>query len=685
MKEAVRKIGKKSVSMIKGRTIKRLKREIVEKAEIVSFDMFDTLVVRNCMEPSEVFDLVELRYNRENEKNKIEEFRRYRLEAEKKARKSNQEREVTLEDIYSVLYRKYGEQIEKIKLLEIDTEYRLCCENYEMKQFYNRVIESGKKVIIISDMYLSADILKKILSKCGYRGYEFVFVSSDEGVTKRSGRLFKEVMNKYSIEPGKLLHIGDHPISDNDVPKRMGLQTFLYKKRSKESAFYKSSKGKRHAWDMQKRIEFDVIRSAMRNDATHNKNIFSKVGYEVLGPMLMGYTVWLHAMAKTEKADGILFLAREGYIMYRAYKELFPEPSRTVLQYIHVSRQSLCRASIINTNSYTELINLFSDLMRGVDTVGELAELLGIGKFTAELCEECGFAAGDALEKVEDKDRLYEKIIMVGNQYFVEQHKLLLEYLASHQVVSGKIMISDVGWNGTMQMLLSRLLTDVQWIGAYLGVSSILKEREYTSLDRRGYWFDASGWETKGQMVRFTTSAIEALFINQEGTTLEYKQSGKEVKAVQSVCMKSKKEIQNDKGVKDAAIDCIRDFVKNGILHIITPLDADVACFSYVNFAVYPRRTAIHFFKSYEFVNGIKSVGFLPEHSLGYYLFHLKDLKKEINLSTAKIIWFRGLLKIPLPYFELFCILANQFSVKAEFNKKYLSERQKSTAVFYEE
>ena len=87
MKEAVRRIGKKGISILKGRTIRQLKREMIEKAEIVSFDIFDTLIVRNCIEPHEVFDIVEFRYNRENNKNKIEGFRRYRLEAEKEARK----------------------------------------------------------------------------------------------------------------------------------------------------------------------------------------------------------------------------------------------------------------------------------------------------------------------------------------------------------------------------------------------------------------------------------------------------------------------------------------------------------------------------------------------------------------------------------------------------------------------
>ncbi|MCM1135497.1 MAG: hypothetical protein NC400_07965 [Clostridium sp.] len=683
MREKLTKLVKKSISKVRGKTLESLNNEMLNKSEIISFDMFDTLVLRDCIDTLEVFDIVEFRYNQENDKDKIEEFRKHRIEAEKEARKNNSSEEITFDDIYKILYYKYGKSTEKIKMLEVDTEYKLCRANNEMKQFYDALIESGKRVIIISDMYFSAEILERILLKCGYSGYEAVFVSSDRGITKRSGKLFVEAAAKSGVAMKKLFHIGDHPISDDLVPKRMGIQTFLYRKQNNEPCFFKDNKKRIRTENIHNQISFDVIKSVIQNNINHNRNIYSKVGYEVLGPMLMGYTAWLYEMAKAEKVDSILFLAREGYTLYKAYVELFCEPPRDALQYIHVSRQSVCRASIINTCNYMELINLFSYLMRGINTVGDFIELLGIGKFTADICEGDSFTPEDTLEELQDRESLYKKIRIIGGPYFKEQHDLLLEYLTVHHAVKGKIIVSDVGWNGTVQMLFNKLLPEVQWVGAYFGVNDMFKEREYTQLDRRGYWFEASEWkERKGQMARFTPSAMEILFINHEGTTLEYKRFEKEIKAVQDEGSVFEGKFENDREVKSAAMEFIRDFTESGMFDMVKSFSADIACLSYINFAVYPKGDTIRFFKGYEFIDGVKKVKFLPEHFIGYYFFHYKELKKEINLSTAKIIWFKGLFRLPLPYFWIFCTLANKLGVKTEFNRKYLSGRQKDGELF---
>ena len=57
----------------------------IEDAKIVSFDVFDTLLLRNVCKPIDVFDIVENLYsNRYREKI---EFKKLRIEAEKKNQK----------------------------------------------------------------------------------------------------------------------------------------------------------------------------------------------------------------------------------------------------------------------------------------------------------------------------------------------------------------------------------------------------------------------------------------------------------------------------------------------------------------------------------------------------------------------------------------------------------------------
>ena len=95
----------------------------------------------------------------------------------------------------------------------------------------NACKESGKKIIIISDMYLDSSIIEEILQNCGYDLADVpIYVSSEYGKTKRSGNLFRTVLEHEEVEAGKVLHIGDNLISDYLMPKKCGMKSFLYRR-----------------------------------------------------------------------------------------------------------------------------------------------------------------------------------------------------------------------------------------------------------------------------------------------------------------------------------------------------------------------------------------------------------------------------------------------------------------------
>jgi signal transduction histidine kinase len=55
-------------------------------------------------------------------------------------------------------------------------------------------------------------------------------VSSEYGKTKRSGNLFRTVLEHEEVEAGKVLHIGDNLIADYLMPKKCGMKSFLYRR-----------------------------------------------------------------------------------------------------------------------------------------------------------------------------------------------------------------------------------------------------------------------------------------------------------------------------------------------------------------------------------------------------------------------------------------------------------------------
>ena len=68
---------------------------LTEKNKAVTFDVFDTLIIRNAVKPVEVFDIVGGRL-----------FRYVRIAAEIAARKLSREEDITLDEIYRFLQKK---------------------------------------------------------------------------------------------------------------------------------------------------------------------------------------------------------------------------------------------------------------------------------------------------------------------------------------------------------------------------------------------------------------------------------------------------------------------------------------------------------------------------------------------------------------------------------------------------
>ncbi|WP_340110272.1 HAD-IA family hydrolase [Pikeienuella sp. HZG-20] len=78
----------------------------------------------------------------------------------------------------------------------------------------------GLVVIAVTDMYLRGPEVDAILRRAGLRdGFDEVFVSADLGWTKRGGKIFNAVAGRLGAAPEDILHIGDRLDSDV-VPAR---------------------------------------------------------------------------------------------------------------------------------------------------------------------------------------------------------------------------------------------------------------------------------------------------------------------------------------------------------------------------------------------------------------------------------------------------------------------------------
>jgi hypothetical protein len=174
------------------------------KPRVNTFDVFDTLIARRCIDPATVFDLVEQRVA-------IAGFATARRQAEARIAA----REYTIDTIYAELGRALdldAAKLDEAKAAEIAIELEQVipiAENLDLVQHGD---------ILISDMYLGAANIRRLLDAAGLDKKVSLLVSSGG---KRSGAVWPLISARFHIAE----HLGDHPISDNAVPRSLGIQT----------------------------------------------------------------------------------------------------------------------------------------------------------------------------------------------------------------------------------------------------------------------------------------------------------------------------------------------------------------------------------------------------------------------------------------------------------------------------
>ena len=178
-----------------------------EKFDLISFDIFDTLIEREVLNPTDIFYLAGLELFKDEDEAKL--FRERRIKAESEARKKSGTGEVDLKDIYRELFPIYGINAGILRERELALEVKHCKARYKWKSLLEAFAGSGKRVVLISDMYLSSTEISQMLSQCGINGYEKLFVSQEYGCDKISGKLYREAERALKLDNCHHLHYGD--------------------------------------------------------------------------------------------------------------------------------------------------------------------------------------------------------------------------------------------------------------------------------------------------------------------------------------------------------------------------------------------------------------------------------------------------------------------------------------------
>ena len=216
-----------------------------ELPTLYSFDIFDTLISRKVLNPIGIFYYVKEKIEKSDAGFPaflIKKYPKIRGEAEKNVRdyyiktlnlREDGRREIYFDEIFDRIQSVYGitdEQKQILKDLELEAEYENSIPIPEKIGFVEELLERGDKVILISDMYLPKEFVRKLLYKANPILAELpLFLSSDYGVQKTTKLLYLEVYKSFEeYNFSKWRHFGDSQFADGKRPRQLGINAKVH-------------------------------------------------------------------------------------------------------------------------------------------------------------------------------------------------------------------------------------------------------------------------------------------------------------------------------------------------------------------------------------------------------------------------------------------------------------------------
>lgn len=315
-------------------------RRISDDYDTFSFDLFDTLLVRRVHNP----DLVKIPVARliagkahfpwtaeriMRFRNKVEGFHRLR------AGKNGPDHEACyphfMGDVLRHIFKTHTEEQQKA-LLKTVTDFELHLEKSMLvprtgiKDLLKELHEGGKKILILSDMYLPADHLAVLIQHSGLISFiDGIVSSADSLCAKASGAAWPIVQDRFQLDPQRWLHIGDNPISDGVRPSERGIASLILKDprertRKAISAFYGNISQKRPYW--RGRLVQQWMLPLEEENASRDPLYIE--GYNFFAPFFCAFVQHVAERCRALKIRRIYFLSREGKTFFDLWQRITP-------------------------------------------------------------------------------------------------------------------------------------------------------------------------------------------------------------------------------------------------------------------------------------------------------------------------------------------------------------------------
>lgn len=433
----------------------------IDKVEIVSFDIFDTLIMRKIFSPEDVFRLLE-------EKVRVElkldcEIANVRAQAASMCGSY-----ATINEIYQYIKQQTNlidKNIIDIMQLEKDIDIDLCITRRDIADLYEYCLTCGKEVYLISDMYYTLQDIKRILDKCGVKvpDDEHIWISCEKKADKVSGSLW-EKYSKLVSKDIRCLHIGDNKTGDAKNPVIYGIDSYYImsaKDMLMKSSILELASSVNTVSDS---ICLGLVAAKLFNSpfalcSTNGKVSYDDseiYGYCVYGPLLEKFLIWLYYNSRKDGIDKLLFFARDGYFLEKDYKvvsELLNDGYEQDWCYLPISRRLIYMATMENEDDFKRVVafpyvGIFAEYMKS--RFGII-----VTEVTSEYNNRQINAVGDSKDILEWIQPYKDEIIKKAKR----ERENYLRYLKTDGDMQKGLTYGtvDLGYYGTNQYYLQRL------------------------------------------------------------------------------------------------------------------------------------------------------------------------------------------------------------------------------------
>ncbi len=499
-----------------------------ENIKYVSFDIFDTIFRRTCSEPSWVFEEAARRLIAKGKPLPIEpsDYRQCRIEAERQARNETSLDDIKFKDIFNYIPIEDG-----LKKELMDEEVNVESDVLYVDPLIEIVIKKARQhnlsIIFVSDMYLSALVLTNLIKKkLPDLNFYKLFVSSEYGETKQTGRLFQRVISELNVKPSNIVHIGDNVKADIESARAKGILAFHF-----DPPEYIND-----ILDKEKEYHISLPSPVMHarklallsspDKLSEEEAFFYSYGAFIMGPILSAFSKWILTRSNFLGVENILTLMREGKIFSECInRELNGEGgrhSKVFCRPCYASRKATFLPAA-DSDKIQDLVAL--SLTRKNYTVRDLFSELDIEDARFDVFSDTQLSGLDQIS-IDGKDGLTIISEIINNQKdelknLIDEHKdALKKYFDSLTSVMPYALV-DFGGGATIQSQLSKVVNHKPLVNFLLYVNSrgfghskdipINSFIPYCNKTKKGV-----------NLLSRSPEIFEIVLVGTEGTTLSY-------------------------------------------------------------------------------------------------------------------------------------------------------------------